>query len=155
MTLFFVSRSRFKVKTPKNYLRYLFMGKPCVARSRHCLQSKEEVKIQSKSNDSRAAALLSFPRGSGLGVLGSDSGPPRSCPLPEDPGSAPWERLSGRRSPVRTQRARARRPGERLSGRALLSKPPICIKETNPGLKKSSNIPEIYAKMFGRFHSWV
>ena len=26
------------------------------------------------------------------------------------------------------------------------------IKGTNPALKKSSNIPEIYAKMFGRFH---
>ena len=26
------------------------------------------------------------------------------------------------------------------------------IKGTNPALKKPSNIPEIYAKMFGRFH---
>ena len=26
------------------------------------------------------------------------------------------------------------------------------LKGTNPALKKSSNIPEIYAKMFGRFH---
>ena len=27
-----------------------------------------------------------------------------------------------------------------------------CFKGTNPALKKPSNIPEIYAKMFGRFH---
>ena len=26
------------------------------------------------------------------------------------------------------------------------------LKGTNPALKKPSNIPEIYAKMFGRFH---
>ena len=26
------------------------------------------------------------------------------------------------------------------------------VKGTNPALKKPSNIPEIYAKMFGRFH---
>ena len=26
------------------------------------------------------------------------------------------------------------------------------VKGTNPAMKKSSNIPEIYAKMFGRFH---
>ena len=26
------------------------------------------------------------------------------------------------------------------------------FKGTNPALKKPSNIPEIYAKMFGRFH---
>ena len=26
------------------------------------------------------------------------------------------------------------------------------VKGTNPALKKSSNIPEIYAKVFGRFH---
>ena len=26
------------------------------------------------------------------------------------------------------------------------------VKGTNPALKKLSNIPEIYAKMFGRFH---
>ena len=26
------------------------------------------------------------------------------------------------------------------------------FKGTNPALKKSSNIPKIYAKMFGRFH---
>ena len=26
------------------------------------------------------------------------------------------------------------------------------IKGTNPALKKSLNIPEIYAEMFGRFH---
>ena len=30
--------------------------------------------------------------------------------------------------------------------------PPDHVKGTNPALKKSSNIPEIYAKMFGRFH---
>ena len=29
---------------------------------------------------------------------------------------------------------------------------PTTFKGTNPALKKSSNIPEIYAKMFGRFH---
>ena len=28
----------------------------------------------------------------------------------------------------------------------------IALKGTNPALKKPSNIPEIYAKMFGRFH---
>ena len=28
----------------------------------------------------------------------------------------------------------------------------IYLKGTNPPLKKSLNIPEIYAKMFGRFH---
>ena len=28
----------------------------------------------------------------------------------------------------------------------------MSIKGTNPALKKPSNIPEIYAKMFGRFH---
>ena len=28
----------------------------------------------------------------------------------------------------------------------------IILKGTNPALKKPSNIPEIYAKMFGRFH---
>ena len=28
------------------------------------------------------------------------------------------------------------------------------VKGTNPSLKKSLNIPEIYAKMFGRFH-WL
>ena len=27
-----------------------------------------------------------------------------------------------------------------------------CVKGTNPALKKPSNIPEIYAKMFGRLH---
>ena len=26
------------------------------------------------------------------------------------------------------------------------------VKGTNPALKKPSNIPEIFAKMFGRFH---
>ena len=26
------------------------------------------------------------------------------------------------------------------------------LKGTNPALKKPSNIPKIYAKMFGRFH---
>ena len=30
--------------------------------------------------------------------------------------------------------------------------PKTNFKGTNPALKKSSNIPEIYAKMFGRFH---
>ena len=29
---------------------------------------------------------------------------------------------------------------------------PVFVKGTNPALKKPSNIPEIYAKMFGRFH---
>ena len=29
---------------------------------------------------------------------------------------------------------------------------PTSLKGTNPALKKPSNIPEIYAKMFGRFH---
>ena len=28
----------------------------------------------------------------------------------------------------------------------------VLFKGTNPALKKPSNIPEIYAKMFGRFH---
>ena len=28
----------------------------------------------------------------------------------------------------------------------------LFFKGTNPALKKLSNIPEIYAKMFGRFH---
>ena len=28
----------------------------------------------------------------------------------------------------------------------------VLVKGTNPALKKPSNIPEIYAKMFGRFH---
>ena len=28
----------------------------------------------------------------------------------------------------------------------------LLFKGTNPALKKPSNIPEIYAKMFGRFH---
>ena len=26
------------------------------------------------------------------------------------------------------------------------------LKGTNPALKKPSNVPEIYAKMFGKFH---
>ena len=28
----------------------------------------------------------------------------------------------------------------------------VNVKGTNPPLRKSLNIPEIYAKMFGRFH---
>ena len=32
------------------------------------------------------------------------------------------------------------------------STPKTLFKGTNPALKKPSNIPEIYAKMFGRFH---
>ena len=34
----------------------------------------------------------------------------------------------------------------------LLRVASIVLKGTNPALKKPSNIPEIYAKMFGRFH---
>ena len=44
--LSFCVRSRFKVKTPKNDLRYTIMGKWCVARSRHYPQSIEHVKMQ-------------------------------------------------------------------------------------------------------------
>ena len=40
-------------------------------------------------------------------------------------------------------------PGRAGSGREYSDFP---LKGTNPSLKKPSNIPEIYAKMFGRFH---
>ena len=43
-----------------------------------------------------------------------------------------------------------------LEGAALVNgifwAAPGSVKGTNPALKKPSNIPEIYAKMFGRFH---
>ena len=41
----------------------------------------------------------------------------------------------------------------KVSSRSTLTKVVMSdIKRTNPALKKSSNIPEIYAKIFGRFH---
>ena len=38
-----------------------------------------------------------------------------------------------------------------ILGRDFLSKHHFLFKGTNPALKKPSNIPEIYAKMFGWF----
>ena len=50
------------------------------------------------------------------------------------------------------------RPAHVTTGKATDSFPSdvhsvrTSFKGTNPALKKPSNIPEIYAKMFGRFH---
>ena len=92
MTLFFVSRSRFKVKTPKNYLRYLFKRKSKYSQNQTTLGPPRSCPFPE-------------PRGSGIGILGATLGPPQSCPHPEGPGSASWRATLGPRAPVRSQRS--------------------------------------------------